>query len=259
MNTKRIKTTIVLALAVGILAARPLPAAELLISIGIRETGGTGPAFANGGTTGGIEWVNRDGQSLVTDGTWQQFVFTPSTDALTAFAGTTANSILEGGMEWSVFEHVRILNVEGITAPVRLWIDDITNTTAEGAAIFGFEGAAAGAESVFQEPAFSGSTSANVLAGSSSLVSASDAFMGSQSNEINFQFVDDDPSRWIRLTTFGTPDTLNPLIRVREATGGATTVSFYAKAVVVPEPTTAVLAWTGGALLLLLTRTRRRS
>ena len=65
-----------------------------------------------------------------------------------------------------------------------------------------------GTEHIFQEPSFSGSTSANVLAGSSSLVANDAAFGGTQSDKIIYEFTDTNPSRWIRLTTFvagGTP------------------------------------------------------
>jgi len=46
--------------------------AEMLqISLGIRETGSDPNSFpgigANGGSSGGIEWVNLDGQTLVAD------------------------------------------------------------------------------------------------------------------------------------------------------------------------------------------------
>jgi hypothetical protein len=71
----------------------------LNISIGVRETffngGPQGPIGSNGGTTGGIEWINLDGQTLVLDGTWQLFSFFFIFDPVTAFAGVSANSILE--------------------------------------------------------------------------------------------------------------------------------------------------------------------
>ena len=100
------------------------------ISLGIRETNNVPPPaiFSNAGTVNGIEWVNLDGQTLVADGTWQLFTFTPATDALTAFAGATANGVLTPGIEVATLEHIRILNSDGITAPIRLWVDDVTNT-----------------------------------------------------------------------------------------------------------------------------------
>src|SRR5690606_33618670 len=99
--------TLTFALVGALLWSVVAEAATLQISLGIRETeagGGNtgGPIYSNGGATGGIEFVNLDGQALTVGGGWQLFTFTPSVDTLTAFAGTTANSILEG--EWGVLE-----------------------------------------------------------------------------------------------------------------------------------------------------------
>ena len=228
-------------------------AANLALSIGIRETGGSGPAFSDAGTGGGIEWVNRDGQSLVADGTWQQFTFTPSTDTLTAFAGTTANGILD--TDWASLEHIRILNSDGTTQPIRLWIDDVTNTDSAGVAVEGFEAFAVGDEVMFQEPGFSGSTSGNVVAGGTSAVSDAMANTGSQSYEVNFQFVDDTPTRWVRLTSFGAANLQDAAVHVREANFNPT-ISFMAKATVIPEPGSIVLA---GLAVVGLLAVRRRA
>ncbi len=189
---------------IGAIGAGSVNAASMSVSIGIRETGGSGPAFSNAGSTGGIEWVNKDGQTLTADGTWQQFTFTPASDTLTAFAGATADGILD--VDWASLEHIRILNSDGITSPIRLWIDNVTNTDSSGSTVEGFESYATGTEVIFQEPPFSGSTSGNVLATGTSLVSNSMAYAGAQSDEVNLQFVDNDPTRWVRLTTFNTPN-----------------------------------------------------
>lgn len=248
------------ALVIGAFCAGSVMANSLSLSISIRETqqgGGSsgGPVFSNGGSSGGLEFVKLDGQTLVADGTWQLFTFTPSVDPLTAFAGSTANSILEG--EWGTLDSIRIRNSDGITAPVRLWIDNVSNTTSAGAVTEGFESAALGTEVIFQEPRFSGSTSGNLLPGGSSLVSSSAAFAGNQANEINFQFVDATSTRWIRLITFNTPNLPNPAVRLAEQ-GFNPTISFYARAVVVPVP--AALPLLGSALGgLLLLRQRRRA
>lgn len=230
-------------------------AASITLSIGIRETtSSSGPAFSNAGSSGGIEWVNKDGQSLTADGTWQLFTFTPSTDTLAAFAGASANGVLD--TDWAALEHVRILNSDGIIDPIRIWIDNVTNTDSAGSVVEGFEGFATGVEAIFQEPSFSGSTSANVVLvpASSSLVSNSMAYAGAQSDEVKFQFVDNNPTRWVRLTTFNTPNLPNPAMHVREA-GFNPTISFYAKAVVVPEPCSAALV--GLACLGMLLASRR--
>jgi hypothetical protein len=257
--------TITAALILSLLTALPAAAASLLMSIGIRETGNPNNLLvgANGGAANGIEFVNRDGQTLNADGTWQRFVFTPLTDPLTAFAGTTANAMLDD--DWGVLEHVRIANVVDGATRFRVWIDDIDNTIQSSGPInfANFESATLGTEVVFQEPRFSGSTSALLqLQPNTSLVTNSMAHTGTQSNQIDFAFLTDGPApaNWLRLTTSNTPNQPNPLVRLRESVAGApavaTTISFWAKAIVIPEPASLVLA--AGMLSMLLPGCRRR-
>jgi len=241
----RVFVTAAAAVALSTVVAIPLQAASIAISIGIRETqagGGSsgGPIFANGGSSGGIEFVNRDGQMLVADGTWQQFTFTPATDTLTAFAGATANSLLDG--EWGTLEMIRALNVDGITQPIRLWVDNVTNTTSAGATVEGFESFAAGTEVMFQEPRFSGSTASQLaLTPNTSAVTSTMAYAGANSYQMDYQYLGA-TTNWVRLTTFNTTNVPNPAIRLAEPGAPAPTISFYAKAVVVPEPSAAALA-----------------
>lgn len=243
MQLRNYSVTTGLMAASLILAITPSYADSFKISIGIRENNTAGPIFGdNGGTGGGIEWVNRDGQTLIANGTWQLFTFTPATDPLLAFAGTNANSMLEPGHEWAVLEHIRLLNDEGITKPIRLWIDDVTNTVSTGSVVQDFETATLGTEVMFQEPGFSGSTNMNVFDGTVSAVSDSMAHSGSQSLQMDFQFVNNDPSNWVRITTSNTLNQPNPRVRIVEPGAPAPTISFYAKAMAVPEPSSLLLA-----------------
>jgi hypothetical protein len=255
-------TSICAALFLSLVASFPAWASSLLVSIGVRETGNPNNLLvgANGGSTGGIEFVNRDGLTLNADGTWQLFTFTPLTDPLTAFAGTTANAMLDD--DWGVLEHVRFGNVADGATRFRVWIDDISNTTSAGPINFAnFESATLGTEVVFQEPRFSGSTSGNLqMTPNASLVTDTMANSGTQSNQVDFEFLTDAPApaNWLRLTTFNTPNQPNPLVRLRESVVGgaalATTISFYAKAVVIPEPASLVLIGFGMLAMTLCGR-----
>jgi hypothetical protein len=257
-------------LIVSLVAALPAQAASLLVSIGVRETGNPNNLLigANGGSANGIEFINRDGQTLTADGTWQRFAFTPLTDPLTAFAGATANAVLDN--DWGTLEHIRLGNVADGATRFRVWIDDIDNTTSTGPVNFAnFEAAALGTESVFQEPGFSGSTSANLKATpNTSLVTNAMAHSGMQSTQVDFDFIDDSPvtgtpSRWVRLTTSNTGNTPNPLVRLRESVAGGpalpTTISFWAKAIVVPEPASILLAAFAALALAATSRPRPHS
>jgi hypothetical protein len=238
-----------LVLAIVILASPlcAMGALELQISIGIRETGTTEPVGGNGGSANGIEWVNLDGQTLVLDGTFQTFSFDIANDALTAFAGGTANGVLDGTR--GTLEHIRIRNSGGVTGPITLYIDDIVNGQT---VVTNFEEFATDSEAVFQEPRFSGSTTGNLMdLPNASLVSDELAFSAPNANRVAFEFIDDSTTRWLRLTTFNTPQMPNPAIDF-------TTLTFQMAGVPIPEPGTACVLGLG-AIGLLLRRSRRRA
>jgi len=240
-----------LAVTVPVLAG---PAPTLSISLGTRETNrGAAIGEDNGfsqpdGSSAGIEWVNLDGQTLTLDGTWQLFSFDMANDPITAFAGGTADGVLDGTD--GTLEHIRFLS-NGFAGPITLWIDAISDTIdpvgppPPSTVTFGdFEGFAAGDEVIFQEPGFSGSTAGNLVAGSTDGVDTSVSFSGSNSYRADFQFVDNDPSRWLRLTTFQTPNIPNPAIRYDQSS----VVEFYIMGV--PEPASLALLALGGLVAL---------
>jgi hypothetical protein len=222
-------------------------AQSIAVSVGVRETGTLAPLGADGGTNGGIEFVNRDLNIVPLDGGWHQVSFNFPNAQLLAFAGTTANS------QWDTLrgtlEMIRIRNTAGLTDPLRVFIDEIIISYQAESFTFNFEAQPLGSLHVFQAPGFSGSTAANLLAGSSSAVSNAAAFAGNQSYELNFQFVDGDPDRWIRLTTFNTPSGPNPTLDFRGS------LSFRMMGLVVPAPSAAALLSLAG---LCCMRRRRR-
>lgn len=240
-------------------AAAAMASAQLQVSIGLRETaagGGTeGTIGANGGALGGIEWVNRDLFNLPLDGQWHLVSFTLSSSAYTAFAGTTANSVLDGA--FGVLEHIRIRNTNSILDPISIWIDDVANTiTPIGGGptttTFGaFEGFAANTEVMFQEPRFSGSTQGFLAATPNfSGIDNTVAFNGSGSVRSDFAFVNGTNTNWLRLTTSGVTQLGNPVVRFDQDS----VVSFQMRAV--PEPATMAALALG--IAGIVSRSRRK-
>ena len=81
---------LVLGMAVAGMPAIALAVDSWSISIGVRETGTSAAIGDDGGSTGGIEWVNLDGQSIIADGLWHQYTWNFGTDPITNFSGATA-------------------------------------------------------------------------------------------------------------------------------------------------------------------------
>jgi hypothetical protein len=107
---------------------------------------------------------------------------------------------------------------------------------------------------MFQEPGFSGSTASFLALGSTTAVSNSFSFSGSQSLQMDMQFVNATPTNWARISTFNTGIQPNPRILVRDPSGAPASISFYARMEVVPEPAT--LSALGAALGMGLIRRR---
>lgn len=196
---------------------------EMAISIGVRETGSTAPIGDPGGVGGGIEFIDLDGQTLVVDGTWQEFTFHLPTAPVTAFAGATANGILEGSA--GTIEHIRVRNFDGITDIVKLWVDEVSDTIDPPGfpppvtvTFGGFEPPIAlGSEYLFQEPRFSGSTDLHLMPTPNQVgVVDDEVFAGEQAYRWRWRWVDATDTRWVRLTTF----------RATILAGGDPTVSF---------------------------------
>ena len=203
------------------------------ISIGVRESGVVVPIGDNGGATGGIEWINLDGLVLNANDTWQQFTFTFGTDPVTAFAGATANGVLDGTR--GALEHIRIRNSSGSTNPVSIYVDDIVNTVSGvPTTVSGFETtdpfpATLGTQHIFRQPGFSGSTNGFLQATPNEAnVSDVQAHSGTQSDLFRFAFNTTTNTSWVRMTSNNTPSQPNPAI---DFTAG-NTLSFWMRATV---------------------------
>jgi len=215
------------------------------ISIGVRETGTAEPIGGNGGGSGGgIEWISLDNQTLTLDGTWQQFIFNFGTDSVTPFAGATANGVLDGTR--GALECIRIVNLPAEAQPITLWIDQMVNTVtgAGDVLVTGFEGYADDTQVMFRQPSFSGSTAGNLITPPNfSGVDNSGGYAGDASHRVEFQFVDNATTRWLRLTTYNVSNLPNPAI---DFTSG-NSLSFWMKGT--PEPASLLLLGLGGLLL----------
>jgi hypothetical protein len=229
--------TVLAAAAVCPLFAATASAQSFKISIGVRETGAAVPVGDNGTATGGIEWINLDGPTLNANNTWQQFTYTFGTDPVTAFAGATANGVLDGTR--GTIEHIRILNSAGTTNPITIYMDDFVNrVSGVDTLISGFEStdphpATLGALHMFNQPGFSGSTNGFLQnTPNTALVSDEQAHSGTQSNKVQFAFNTTSTTAWLRLTSFNAPGQPNPAI---DFTAG-NTVSFWLRgSVAVPS------------------------
>jgi hypothetical protein len=197
---------------------------------------------------------------LPLDGAFHTFTFNFGTDPVAFFFGTQPAGGQPNRLDGTrgVLEHVRIRNIDGMSVPVQLFIDNIRNTTAAGGPqmVSNFEGFPIGTEVTFQEPRFSGSTSANIATTPNlAAVTTTAASEGTQSNGVQFRFIDGDTARWLRLTTNAATNLPNPAIDF----SAGNTLSFDIRGVAVPEPAGAgialSLAW--AALRRRCPRTRR--
>src|SRR5262245_59117628 len=157
---------LVLVMAVAGMPSIALAADSWSISIGVRETGTSAAIGDDGGTSGGIEWVNLDGQSIIADGLWHQYTWNFGNDTVTAFTGS-GNGVLSSSNMKGTLENIRILNSGGNTGgAINLRVDDIVNTVGGvPTTVAGFEtsegyiatgtGALTSSQAMFREPIFS--------------------------------------------------------------------------------------------------------
>lgn len=109
----------------------PTGTPDFRIALGVRETGSLAGCAGNGGTLNGIEWIGTTNVSGPPGGTlidqkdqWVEVVFDIRNDPIRAFAGTTANGILDGTD--GTLEHLAFTPTDpSDTRPYIVYIDDI--------------------------------------------------------------------------------------------------------------------------------------
>ena len=195
---------------------------DILLSLGVRETGDTGPLGSPGSSSGEIEWI---GASSVVNGapqgipvspssSWQMIAFDPATGPIQGFTGDGVITATRGTLEHLAIA-VDAASPNRSTGEYFLYIDNVTNVGADGGSDFviaDFEGYAPGDEVLFQEPTFSGSTAANMTPLPSSS-EVSDAYGNpGQSELLAWFFRDTTDQRWARVTTFSTLNQPSPII-----------------------------------------------
>ncbi|MBK9128660.1 MAG: dockerin type I repeat-containing protein [Phycisphaerales bacterium] len=198
----------------------------VLLTLGVRETGDAGPLGSLGGTTGPIEWIGAattsggapQGKPISPSNNWQTVTFDPAADPILSFLN--GNGVIDGTR--GTLEHLAIASNSGSplrsSGTYRVFIDNVVNVGAgPGGTDFvlsDFESFDDNTEVLFQEPTFSGTTNANLLAAPSDSGVSSAYGNPGKSIELVWFFRDSGSGRWVRLTTFaaGQMQLGNPVI-----------------------------------------------
>ncbi len=204
---------------------------DLRICIGVRETNDPGLPGQTGTGTGAIEWVGIAdpnsasqpwGKALTPAAGWQTFTFVcndPNVDKVKAMPGGGGDGIITATK--GVLEHIAItadnLSAGRSSGTYYMYVDEIVNVGAgpggtDALLANGFEGYALGSEVMFQEPTYSGTTSANLSYPPSSSTVAPYGYSSSQSDLVSWFFKDTTASRWIRLTTASVGYVSSPIV-----------------------------------------------
>jgi hypothetical protein len=196
---------------------------DILVSIGIRETGDAGPLGSQGGSAGDLEWIGASekingapqGKPLSPANAWQTLTFDPANDPITSFLGDGEITETRGTIEHLAVA-VNAASSGRSTGAYRMYVDNVVNVGADVGGgdfvIADFESFDVGDEVLFQEPTFSGSTGGDLsYPPSFSGVSATYGNPG-QSERLDWFWVDTDVQRWARITTASVGNVSYPIV-----------------------------------------------
>lgn len=197
----------------------------LKIAIGVRETGDTGPLGSQGSGTGPIEFVGVSAPGTPPQGipvspspVWQTLTFNLQ-DPNIVESFSAGNGTIDGTR--GTLEHLAV-TVDSAAANrsagiYTLYVDNVVNVGADpntggDFVIADFDDFPLGGEALFQEPTYSGTTAAHMLALPSSS-SVRDTF-GNPGNSARliWMFRDSGNTRWARITTSSVVRVPSPII-----------------------------------------------
>lgn len=197
---------------------------DLLVCIGVRETGDTDPLGTPGGTSGSIEWIGATGRvdgapqgiAISPMNAWQTLVFDPSDP--NNVTGFTGGGTIDGSR--GVLEHLAVAvdaaSPDRSTGAYQVFIDNVINVNADpntggDFVITDFESFDLGSESLFLAPGISGSTSANNRFPPDYSFTAPVGNPG-QSQELGWFWLDTTAQRWQRIATGGADNVPSPIV-----------------------------------------------
>ncbi len=218
--------------AIGTTASDPLEVGvgngAVLISLGVRETGDTGPLGSEGSGTGDLEWVGAptsvngapQGIAVVPGPNWQTIIFDPTDpNNVTGFTGDGNIDGTRGTIDHLAVA-VNAASPDRSAGAYTLYVDNVINVEADGGLDFvicDFDDVAfdPNEEILFQEPTFSGSTDQHFAAlgpylSSSSL--ATDTGNPGQSGLLEWYWLDTTDQRWARIVTSSVDEVPSPII-----------------------------------------------
>lgn len=204
---------------------------DILISLGIRESGDAGALGSPGTSTGDFEWIGAStnglggapqGVAISPSADWQTIVFNPATDPVSPFFDLGDGQITESrGILESLAVSVNAGSADRSSGAYTLYVDNVVNVQAGAGGsdfvIADFESYAPGDEVLFQEPTFSGSTDEHLTyPPSTSEISEATGHPG-QSELLQWFWKDTGAQRWARITTFGANNVEMPIIDLTKA------------------------------------------